>query len=146
MRRSRADCRAAARPAWSRVETAHAARRSRYRPALRPAWEDQDSNNPGVNANYANLVHNDLNDNSGRVRSVAECPDQGPLTEPAADAPPRGWGLFFMPQSGPSAAPLGLAQEGRNRSSDQASILAQTGREQSCRCEALLRRHANGSV
>ncbi len=27
--------------------------------------EDQDSNNPGVNANYANLVHNDLNDNSG---------------------------------------------------------------------------------
>src|SRR6202163_569152 len=30
--------------------------------------EDQDSNNPGVNANYANLVHNDLNDNSGRVR------------------------------------------------------------------------------
>jgi hypothetical protein len=30
--------------------------------------EDQDNNNPGVNANYANLVHNDLNDNSGRVR------------------------------------------------------------------------------
>jgi hypothetical protein len=30
--------------------------------------EDQDSNNPGVNANYANLVHNDLNYNSGRVR------------------------------------------------------------------------------
>jgi len=30
--------------------------------------EDPDSNNPGVNANYANLVHNDLNDNSGRVR------------------------------------------------------------------------------
>src|SRR6204780_4167930 len=30
--------------------------------------EDQDSNKPGVNANYANLVHNDLNDNSGRVR------------------------------------------------------------------------------
>src|SRR5260370_27218421 len=30
--------------------------------------EDQDSNNPGVNANYANLVHNDLNDNSARVR------------------------------------------------------------------------------
>src|SRR4051794_32604180 len=30
--------------------------------------EDQDSNNPGVNANYANLVHNDLNDNSGRLR------------------------------------------------------------------------------
>src|SRR5262249_57788494 len=30
--------------------------------------EDQDSSNPGVNANYANLVHNDLNDNSGRVR------------------------------------------------------------------------------
>src|SRR5260370_6517801 len=29
--------------------------------------EDQDGNNPGVNANYANLVHNDLNDNSGRV-------------------------------------------------------------------------------
>ena len=27
--------------------------------------EDQDNKNPGVNANYANLVHNDLNDNSG---------------------------------------------------------------------------------
>lgn len=30
--------------------------------------EDQDAKNPGVNATYANLVHNDLNDNSGRVR------------------------------------------------------------------------------
>ena len=30
--------------------------------------EDQDNKNPGVNANYANQVHNDLNDNSGRVR------------------------------------------------------------------------------
>ena len=30
--------------------------------------EDQDSKNPGVNANYSNRVHNDLNDNSGRVR------------------------------------------------------------------------------
>lgn len=30
--------------------------------------EDQDNRNPGVNAAYANLVHNDLNDNSGRVR------------------------------------------------------------------------------
>ena len=30
--------------------------------------EDQDNKNPGVNATYANLVHNDLNDNSGRVR------------------------------------------------------------------------------
>ena len=30
--------------------------------------EDQDARNPGVNASYANLVHNDLNDNSGRVR------------------------------------------------------------------------------
>ena len=30
--------------------------------------EDQEAKNPGVNANYANLVHNDLNDNSGRVR------------------------------------------------------------------------------
>jgi len=30
--------------------------------------EDQDNKNPGVNANYAYLVHNDLNDNSGRVR------------------------------------------------------------------------------
>ncbi len=27
--------------------------------------EDQDNKNPGVNARYANLVHNDLNDNSG---------------------------------------------------------------------------------
>ena len=30
--------------------------------------EDQANKNPGVNLNYANLVHNDLNDNSGRVR------------------------------------------------------------------------------
>ncbi len=30
--------------------------------------EDQEKKNPGVNANYANIVHNDLNDNSGRVR------------------------------------------------------------------------------
>ncbi|MBN33569.1 MAG: hypothetical protein CMM46_02105 [Rhodospirillaceae bacterium] len=30
--------------------------------------EDQDAKNPGVNTNYVNLVHNDLNDNSGRVR------------------------------------------------------------------------------
>ena len=30
--------------------------------------ENQEAKNPGVNANYANLVHNDLNDNSGRVR------------------------------------------------------------------------------
>jgi hypothetical protein len=28
--------------------------------------EDQDAKNPGVNAQYANIVHNDLNDNSGR--------------------------------------------------------------------------------
>ena len=30
--------------------------------------EAQDNKIPGVNAGYANLVHNDLNDNSGRVR------------------------------------------------------------------------------
>ncbi|TDU31733.1 hypothetical protein DFR24_1112 [Panacagrimonas perspica] len=30
--------------------------------------EDQDNKNPGVQARYANIVHNDLNDNSGRVR------------------------------------------------------------------------------
>lgn len=30
--------------------------------------EDQSAKNPGVNAEYANIVHNDLNDNSGRVR------------------------------------------------------------------------------
>jgi hypothetical protein len=30
--------------------------------------EDQDAKNPGVNSAYANIVHNDLNDNSGRVR------------------------------------------------------------------------------
>jgi hypothetical protein len=30
--------------------------------------EDQDAGNPGVNADYSNRVHNDLNDNSGRVR------------------------------------------------------------------------------
>jgi len=30
--------------------------------------EDQDAKDPGVNSSYVNLVHNDLNDNSGRVR------------------------------------------------------------------------------
>lgn len=30
--------------------------------------EDQDNKDPGVNRRYANIVHNDLNDNSGRVR------------------------------------------------------------------------------
>ncbi|MBV1877026.1 MAG: hypothetical protein KUG79_05225 [Pseudomonadales bacterium] len=30
--------------------------------------EDQDKKIPGINATYANIVHNDLNDNSGRVR------------------------------------------------------------------------------
>ena len=34
--------------------------------------EDQANKNPGVNARYASLVHNDLNDNSGRVR-CREC-------------------------------------------------------------------------
>ena len=33
-----------------------------------PVKEDQDNKDPGVNKFYANLVHNDLNDNSGRVR------------------------------------------------------------------------------
>ncbi len=33
-----------------------------------PVVEDQDNKDPGVNRRYANLVHNDLNDNSGRVR------------------------------------------------------------------------------
>lgn len=33
-----------------------------------PVKEDQDNKDPGVNTAYANLVHNDLNDNSGRVR------------------------------------------------------------------------------
>ncbi|MGE0825182.1 MAG: CmcJ/NvfI family oxidoreductase [Candidatus Binatia bacterium] len=33
-----------------------------------PVKEDQDNKDPGVNTFYANLVHNDLNDNSGRVR------------------------------------------------------------------------------
>ena len=32
-----------------------------------------------------------------RISPVAECLDQSPLTEPAADARPRGWGLLFMP-------------------------------------------------
>ncbi|MBH62482.1 MAG: hypothetical protein CL569_08530 [Alphaproteobacteria bacterium] len=30
--------------------------------------EDQDNKNPGINENYVNIVHSDLNDNSGRVR------------------------------------------------------------------------------
>lgn len=32
------------------------------------ALDEQDIGKPGVNGGYANLVHNDLNDNSGRVR------------------------------------------------------------------------------
>src|SRR5215469_558652 len=31
-----------------------------------------------------------------RISSVAECPDQGPLNEPAADARSRGWELLFL--------------------------------------------------
>jgi hypothetical protein len=30
--------------------------------------EDQDNTNPGINENYVNIVHSDLNDNSGRLR------------------------------------------------------------------------------
>lgn len=30
--------------------------------------EDQDNKNPGINENYVNIVHSDLNDNSGRLR------------------------------------------------------------------------------
>ena len=55
--------------------------------------EDQDGKNPGVNANYANLVHNDLNDNSGRVRcrelltkSLRNFGRQQHCTEEEADA------------------------------------------------------------
>ena len=33
-----------------------------------PVKEDQDNKDPGVNTYYADIVHNDLNDNSGRVR------------------------------------------------------------------------------
>ena len=33
-----------------------------------------------------------------RISPVAECLDQSPLTEPAADARPLGWGLLFMPE------------------------------------------------
>ena len=33
-----------------------------------PVKEDQDNKDPGVNRYYADIVHNDLNDNSGRVR------------------------------------------------------------------------------
>ena len=34
--------------------------------------EDQDNKNPGVNTFYANIVHNDLNDNSGAC-AAASC-------------------------------------------------------------------------
>ena len=33
-----------------------------------PVRENQEAKDPGVNTGYVNLVHNDLNDNSGRVR------------------------------------------------------------------------------
>ena len=35
--------------------------------------EDQDNKNPGVNARYVNLVHNDLNDNSAAACAAASC-------------------------------------------------------------------------
>src|SRR5215472_8974172 len=38
----------------------------------------------------------------GASRPVAERPNQGPLTEPAADARPQGWGLLFLPHIGHS--------------------------------------------
>src|SRR4029077_5182323 len=43
-----------------------------------------------------------------RISSVAECPDQGPVTEPTADARPRGRGLLFLPQSSRSAMVSGI--------------------------------------
>jgi hypothetical protein len=47
--------------------------------------EDQDNKNPGVNARYVNLVHNDLNDNSG-PRALPRAAHQEPaqLRAPAA--------------------------------------------------------------
>jgi hypothetical protein len=48
--------------------------------------EDQDSNNPGVNANYANLVHNDLNDNSGPRSFCGVIPESRYLAGGAAHA------------------------------------------------------------
>ena len=48
--------------------------------------------------------HRPANGRYRRISPVAECPDQGPLTEPAADARPWGWGLLFLPQSGHCAS------------------------------------------
>jgi hypothetical protein len=55
--------------------------------------EDQANKSPGVNANYAYLVHNDLNDNSGRVRcrelltkNLRNFGREQSYTEAAADA------------------------------------------------------------
>jgi hypothetical protein len=39
----------------------------------------------------------------GASRPLPSVPTKGPLTEPAADARPRGWGLLFIPRWGHSA-------------------------------------------
>ena len=50
------------------------------------AREDQDAKNPGVNAQYANIVHNDLNDNSGRMCCAAASCSPGTWVELRARA------------------------------------------------------------
>src|SRR5215471_21241068 len=46
-----------------------------------------------------------------RIVVVAECPEQGPLTEPAADARSRGWELLFLPRSRPSRQQRGSGNQ-----------------------------------
>ena len=50
-----------------------------------------------------------------RISPIAERPDQGRLTEPAADARPLGWGLLFMPLCRPSLVPCVPARPSKKR-------------------------------
>src|SRR5215831_20570078 len=48
-----------------------------------------------------------------RISPVAECPDQGPLTEPPADARSRGWELLFLPHTGPKRRHQPIPEQGK---------------------------------
>jgi hypothetical protein len=53
--------------------------------------------------------HRPGSDRNRRTSPVAESPDQGPLTKPAADARPRGRGLLFLVESECGAVAVGRA-------------------------------------
>ncbi len=81
--------------------------------------DDQDSNNPGVNANYANLVHNDLNDNSGRVPAAANCS-------------PGTCGTSGAPSTTPKKKPTGRCRGGSCRSTSPSPSRPSSSSPSSC--------------